>query len=243
MSSLTLLGTGTCQIEHERRASSVLLELENNFILFDCGHGIIQRLLEVGVKHNQVQHVVLSHFHPDHVSDLIPLLQAGAWSRRDPRTTDLHIYGPAGVQRLVDGLMELFGPGSFQQPVYSVIVHEVTTGHFTLGQHDFAFVSLPPAGNHGLRFTWRDRCYALTGDSYFHAEEIAFLKGVDLAVIDSGHIEDHEIVALAVASGVRTIVCSHLYREIDAPRLQREAEAWGYRGTILVGSDLLSFIL
>ncbi|MBV9617033.1 MAG: hypothetical protein JO031_16380, partial [Ktedonobacteraceae bacterium] len=49
MSSLTLLGTGTCQIEYERRASSVLLELANTFVLFDCGHGVVQRLLEIGV--------------------------------------------------------------------------------------------------------------------------------------------------------------------------------------------------
>src|SRR5215472_9523073 len=101
MSSLTLLGTGTCQIEHERRASSVLLELDQTYVLFDCGHGVVQRLLEAGVRHNQLQHIVLSHFHPDHVSDLVPFLQAGAWSRDDPRTTDVHIYGPVGVKKLV----------------------------------------------------------------------------------------------------------------------------------------------
>ncbi len=123
------------------------------------------------------------------------------------------------------------------------MVHEVTEKDLTIGSHTFEFLSLPPAGNHGLRFRWRDRSYALTGDSYFHAEEIAFLENVDLAVIDSGHVEDCEIVNLAVASQARTIVCSHLYREIDAKRLQAEAELQGYQGTILVGRDLLSFVL
>jgi ribonuclease BN (tRNA processing enzyme) len=103
VSSLTLLGTGTCQIEHERRASSVLLELDGTHILFDCGHGIVQRLLEVGVEHNQLQHIVFSHFHADHISDIIPFLQAGAFSRRNPRTSDVHIYGPAGVHAIIDG--------------------------------------------------------------------------------------------------------------------------------------------
>lgn len=251
MSSLTLLGTGTCQIEHERRASSVLLELDHTHILFDCGHGVIQRLLEVGVSHHQVSHIVLSHFHPDHVSDLVPLLQAGAWSRHDPRTSDLHIYGPVGVKRLLHGLFQLFSPNSFQQPTYQVLVHELSekAKEFTigpigpLGSHCFEFLSLPPASNHGLRFQWRGRRYALTGDSYFHPEEIAFLENVDLAVIDSGHIEDNDIVDLAVASQARTIICSHLYREINAKQLQAEAESKGYQGTILVGRDLLSFLL
>ena len=243
MNRLQLLGTGTCQIESERRASSVLLELDHTYILFDCGHGIIQRLKEIGIRHNQLQHIVISHFHPDHVSYLIPLLHASAWSRQDPRTTDLHIYGPPGIKQFMDGLFHLFGPTAFQQPAFEIIVHEITEEEFQIGTLRFEFLSLPPAGNHGLRFTWNGKQYAITGDSNFHQQEIAFLNHVDLAIIDSGHLEDHEIVELAVASQAHHIVCSHLYREIDAPRLQAEAQRKGYRGTILVGHDLLSFLI
>jgi ribonuclease BN (tRNA processing enzyme) len=243
MSRLTLLGTGTCQVEFERRASSVLVELEGTPILFDCGHGVLQRLLEAGVQHWQVQHIVLSHFHPDHVSDLIPLLHAGAWSRRNPRKDDLHIYGPAGVHNLINTLMTLFKPGSFQQSSYTISVEELCEGPFRIAGYDFESISLPPAGNHGLRFTWRGKRYALTGDSSFHEQEIAFLHNADLAVIDSGHLEDEEIVELAVASQARHIVCSHLYREIHAQQLQEQARRKGYRGEISVGYDLLTFLL
>ncbi len=243
MSSMTLLGTGTCQIEMERRASSVLVELEGTPILFDCGHGIVQRLLEVGVQHNELHHIVLSHFHPDHVSDLIPFLQAGAWSKHNSRTSDLHIYGPLGVRELIDGILRVFGPANFQQSSYAIVVHEVTEEQLQIGSHHFDFVSLPPAGNHGLRFTWNEKLYAITGDSHFHEAEIAFLRNVDLAVIDSGHLEDSEIVELAVASQAKTLVCSHLYREIHAPRLQASAASRGYEGTIIVGRDLMSCVI
>ena len=243
MSSITLLGTGTCQVEHERRASSVLLDLDGRPILFDCGHGIVQRLLEAGVQHNQLNHIILSHFHPDHVSDLIPLLHAGAWSRRDPPRTNLHIYGPAGTQKLVDGLMSVFGASSFTQPSYAVQVHEVMEGPFEIGTHHFEFISLPPANNHGLRFTWNGKRYAITGDSHFHEQEIAFLSQVDLAIIDSGHLEDAEIVKLAAQSQAKVIVCSHLYRELDAINLQSQASDAGYRGTIVIGRDFMSFVL
>ena len=243
MSSITLLGTGTCQIEYERRASSVLLDIDGLPILFDCGHGTVQRLLEAGIQHNQLNHIILSHFHPDHVSDLIPLLHAAAWSRRNPRRTNLHIYGPAGTQKLVDGLMSVFGAASFTQPSYAVQLHEVTEGPFEIDTRHFEFISLPPANNHGLRFTWNGKRYAITGDSHFHEQEIAFLSQVDLAVIDSGHPSDAEIVELAVRSQAKVIVCSHLYRELDAINLQSLASDAGYRGTIVIGRDLMSFVL
>jgi len=243
MSSITLLGTGTCQIEYERRASSVLLDIDGLPILFDCGHGTVQRLLEAGIQHNQLNHIILSHFHPDHVSDLIPLLHAAAWSRRNPRRTNLHIYGPAGTQKLVDGLMSVFGAASFTQPSYAVQLHEVTEGPFEIDTRHFEFISLPPANNHGLRFTWNGKRYAITGDSHFHEQEIAFLSQVDLAIIDSGHPSDAEIVELAVRSQAKVIVCSHLYRELDAINLQSLASDAGYRGTIVIGRDLMSFVL
>lgn len=243
MSSLTLLGTGTCQIEFERRASSVLLELDGTRILFDCGHGVVQRLLEAGVHHNTLHHIILSHFHPDHVSDLIPFLQAGAWSRRDPRTTDLHIYGPAGVHKVIDGLISIFGVNSFKQPAYEVLVQEIDQAGFTINSLHFESISLPPAGNRGIRFTCNNRLYAITGDSHFHTEELAFLREVDFAIIDAGHISDDEIVTLAASSQPRVLVCSHLYRELDAAHLQREAVRRGYTGTILVGRDLMTFML
>lgn len=243
MSSITLLGTGTCQVEHQRRASSVLLELNGLPILFDCGHGVVQRLLEAGVRHDQLNHIVLSHFHPDHVSDLVPLMQAGAWSRRDPRSTDLHIYGPPGAQRLIDGLMRPFNAASFSQPSYQVRVHEITADSFSIEEHHFDFIDLPPASNHGLRFTWNGKRCAITGDSHFHQQEIAFLRGVELAIIDAGHPQDEEIVQLAAQSQARVIVCSHLYRELDIVQLQKQANAARYTGTLVVGRDLMSFVL
>jgi ribonuclease BN (tRNA processing enzyme) len=89
MARLALIGTGTCQLEDGRTASSVLVELDGLRLVFDCGRGVAARLAELGYRQDQLRHVVVSHFHADHVSDLVPLLQAGSWSRTDPRSRDL----------------------------------------------------------------------------------------------------------------------------------------------------------
>jgi ribonuclease BN (tRNA processing enzyme) len=240
MSNITLLGTGTSQITLERRASSVLIGLDDTKILFDCGHGVLQRLLEIGVHPNNINHIILSHFHPDHVSDLIPFLHTGAKAKHNPRTTDLHVYGPLELRSFIDKIENLFKPDTFRLPSYKIIVHEIGEEDFRIGPYSFEFVSLPPYENHGLRFTWNGKSFAITGDSYFHDQEIDFLKNVDLAIIDAGHLEEDKIVELSVASQAKFIICSHIYGEIDRSRLQALASAKGYRGTIEVGRDLLS---
>ena len=149
---MVLLGTGTCQLQTHRMASSALIELEDLRLVFDFGRGVANRLAELGLRQDDVEHVVLSHFHPDHLSDLIPYLQAAAWSRIDPRTRDLHVYGPIGLEVQLMRLLSLFGPDNLTRPHYRVRLHEIRGERFTVGGRDFDFCDLPPADNHGLRF-------------------------------------------------------------------------------------------
>lgn len=253
---LVLLGTGTCQLQAHRRASSVLLELDDLRVVYDMGRGIADRLAERGLRQDDVRHIVLSHFHADHVSDLVPYLQAAAWSRIDPRSVDLHVWGPRGVEVQMARILGLFGPDELTRPSWRVHVHEVRGDVLEIEGRDtrrrFDWRELPPAGNHGLRFVIGDdggggesprRTIALTGDSSFHDAEVDFLHDVDLAVFDSGHLEDHEIVELAVRSRARLLVASHVYRELDVARLEAEARARGFEGRLILGEDGMRFDL
>ena len=240
---IVLLGTGTCQLQQDRMASSVLIELDGLRLVFDFGRGIAQRLTQIGLRQDDIEHVVLSHFHPDHLSDLIPFLQAASWSRIDPRQRDLHIYGPLGVEVQLMRLLGLFGPDQLTREHFRVRLHEVRTHRIDIGEHRFEFGDLPPAGNHGLKFSHGGKTYAMTGDSSFHDQEITFLNEVDLAIIDAGHLDDREIVELAVRSKAHQIVCSHLYRELDIQALNQQAQDSGYRGRLVLGHDLMSFEL
>ena len=235
---LVLLGTGTCQLEPGRAATAALLELGDLRLVYDFGRGVATRLVGLGLRQDDVRHVVLSHFHPDHLADLIPDLQAAAWARIDPRHEDLHIWGPKGLEVQLMRLLALFEVDNLVRPEhYRVILHEERGESLEIEGHRFVYADLPPAGNHGLGFEAGERRYALTGDSCYHDEEVAFLQGVDVAVIDSGHLEDEEIVELAVRSGASRIVCSHLYREIDGEALTARAAKRGYGGRIEEARD------
>lgn len=249
MNRLVLLGTGTCQLQQHRMATSALVELGDLRLVFDFGRGVAQRLAGLGFAQDDVEHVVLSHFHPDHLSDLIPYVHAAAWSRIDCRRRDLHVYGPEGLEVQMMRLLSLFGPHDLARPEhFRVVLHEVAGERLELtgrdGEtHAFVYGDLPPVGNHGLKHTRGGTSFALTGDSHFHDQEVEFLRGVDLAVIDSGHLSDDQIVELAVRTGAGRVVCSHLYRELDAAALGERAAARGYGGQIEVGEDGMSFEL
>lgn len=240
---IVLLGTGTCQLQTHRKASSVLVELDDLRLVYDLGRGTADRTAELGLTQDDVEHVVLSHFHPDHLTDLIPYLQAACWSQVDPRTRDLHIYGPFGLEVQLMRLLSLFGPEILASESFRVRLHEIRSDQLVIGAHTFDFVDLPPADNRGLRFTHGGRTYAFTGDSDFHPQEIDFLRGVDLAVIDAGHPTDEQILKLAAATQVPRIVCSHLYRELDEEEINQRARAEGYAGRLIVGRDLMEFEL
>ena len=241
---LVLLGTGTCQLRPERRASSVLIEVGESRVVYDMGRGIADRLAELGVCQDDVGQVLISHFHADHISDLVPYLHAASWSQIDPRSRDLEIVGPPGLERLLEAILGAIGRDSLIRPGgYGVRILEAEAGPLRIGGLSGEYVSLPPAGNHGFAFTRNDRRVAITGDSGFHREEVEFLRGADLAVIDSGHLSDEEIVRLAVDCGARTIVCSHLYRELDIAALGSAAAARGYDGELRVGVDGMSLPL
>lgn len=247
---IVLLGTGTCQLQDERKASSVLVEIGDLRLVYDFGRGIADRVASLGLRQDDVRHVVLSHFHPDHVSDLVPWLQAASWSRIDPRAEDLHVWGPRGLEVQMHRLLGLFdvdnlvpagprgsGSGSGDDRPWRLHVHEERGDRLEIDGRTFAFVDLPPAGNRGLRFTAHGKTVALTGDSFFHDPAIDFLRDVDLGVFDSGHLEDDEIVELAARSNARLLVASHVYRELDIDDLQARARERGFTGRLVVGYD------
>ena len=238
---ITLLGTGTCQLQTHRAGSSVLVELEDLLFVYDTGRGISLRLVEKGIRQDDLQHIVLSHFHPDHISDLIPLLHASCWSRTDPRTKDLHIYGPIGLEVQLMRLLSLFGPDELKRDTFQIHLHEVREEEFVIGKHRFAFVSLPPFNNKGLKFEVAGKRYAFTGDSNIHEQEIAFLSDVEMAIIDAGHPTDKEVVELASKTQVPKLVLSHLYRETDEKEIRQQASQSGYTGELIVGKDFMSF--
>jgi ribonuclease BN (tRNA processing enzyme) len=89
-----------------RCGTSVLIEVDGEVTVLDCGCGGVHRLAEAGYDANQVRNVLITHCHADHVADL-GSIASFAWSsgrNGDNRARRLDIYGPTGITDYEVGL-------------------------------------------------------------------------------------------------------------------------------------------
>ena len=104
---IVLLGTGCPNVDPGRLGPAQLVLHGDITLLIDCGSGVTQRLIAAGTTGRDVDALLLTHLHSDHLVDLFQLISTSWQQGRDrpPR-----IFGPSGTRRFVDGLMETWRP-------------------------------------------------------------------------------------------------------------------------------------
>ena len=96
---LTLLGTGCPSLDFKRCGSSNLVSTKKTKILVDCGSGVTQRLHQSKNSLADIDALLLTHLHTDHVIDLYQVI-ISSW--HSDRTSSWKIYGPKGTKKFID---------------------------------------------------------------------------------------------------------------------------------------------
>lgn len=106
---LTLLGTGAGRPSRLRNVTSMALKLPSpstSVWLFDAGEGTQHKLLDTPIKLNRIDRIFITHLHGDHVFGLPGLLSTRAY---DGGVDPVTIYGPPGLQKMVETLFTVSG--------------------------------------------------------------------------------------------------------------------------------------
>lgn len=72
---IVFTGTGSGRSSLNRFHSSFLIRSDSYNLLIDAGDGISRALLRLGIEFKEIDGVLITHFHPDHYSGLITLIQ------------------------------------------------------------------------------------------------------------------------------------------------------------------------
>jgi ribonuclease Z len=206
---IVFLGTGCPVVSTERYGPAQLILAEGARILVDCGSGVTQRLVAAGTPGRDLDALLLTHLHSDHLVDLYQLVVSSWHQGRD---RPLPVYGPPGTRRYVDGLMALWEPelslriAHEKRPSTDALKVEVT--EIAAGQ-TLAFGGLavevvevdhkPVRHAFGFVFRAGGCTLALSGDTRRCAALIAAARGADLLV--------HEVFVhreMPVVPGVRS---------------------------------------
>ncbi len=102
---ITLLGTGCPAVDIERYGPAQVVRHGGHTVLVDCGSGVTQRLLGAGLSGRDLDAVLLTHLHSDHLVDLFQLI-VSSWHQGRDRPQ--RVFGPPGTRAYVDGLMALW---------------------------------------------------------------------------------------------------------------------------------------
>lgn len=244
MTRLTILGSGTAVPSGERFPAGYLLATPAARLMVDCGPGTLRRLAQAGTTLDQLDAVLLTHYHTDHCADLAALLfalRAPRYAGRRP----LHVLGAPGLQRLVDKLTEAW---PWLQPRgYELVLRELTPGTFALADAEVTAVPIRhTAQSLGYRITAGDGTIAFTGDADECEELVELARTAHTLVCEAstpdgqkldGHLTPALAAGYATRAGVTRLVLTHFYPECEGHDL-RAAAARHFAGDIVLAEDL-----
>lgn len=119
--SIIFLGTGGSWPTVKRNVSSIALKRAGEIILFDCGEGTQRQFQKSSLSYMQISKIFITHFHGDHFLGLPGLIQT---MQLNDREIPLHIYGPKGIDNLLEKILSL----GYFKPNYPIISHVVKEG-------------------------------------------------------------------------------------------------------------------
>ncbi len=229
---ITILGSGTCVPSLVRKPSSLLVTKDGLNILIDAGPGIMGQLIKTGMSIDEIDIILLSHFHLDHCADIAPFLFSSKYPEFT-RTKKLSLMGGTGLKELYERLNKAYN-GAMEMPdTYFDIREFQENGQIDLGQNGMR-LSYSKVDHKPESLAYRiddtssvmSKSYSMvySGDTQYSEELIRLSKNADILICESAVPDDHEVPGhctpsragqIATNANVKKLVLTHLYPSCD----------------------------
>lgn len=137
---LWTVGTSSAVPTKDRGLAANLIEFNGERILFDCGEGTQRTLMSEKLGIMKINKVFISHWHADHFSGLLGLIQT---LELEGRERPLYIYGPPRTEEFTDRILDT---GYFNRS-YDIFVEDIVEGEEIVGE-DYRII--PFEVDHGI---------------------------------------------------------------------------------------------
>jgi ribonuclease Z len=205
MPKLIILGTSNAipSLEHEN--THMILMGATRTVLIDCANNPVVHLQRAGVEINKLSDLILTHFHPDHVSGL-PQLLMNLWlmGRQEP----LSIFGLDHTLERVEKMMNLYGWTEWPK-FFPVTMHQIPDTELAVVIDNQEYRILASPVKHfiptiGLRFEFKDshKVVAYSCDTEPCPQVTRLATGADVLIHEaSGDFPGHSSARQAGEAG------------------------------------------
>jgi len=107
LSEIVFIGTSDAFGAGGRRQSAVFARGERGGMLFDCGATTNTGLAQLGISRDEIDVILISHFHGDHFGGIPTFLYASLYT--DARRHPIEIVGPPEIEARVHALSRAMG--------------------------------------------------------------------------------------------------------------------------------------
>jgi len=244
--TLGTVGGPVLSLERAQPANAVVVV--DRVYLVDAGNGVGRQLLAAGLDVRKVDNIFITHNHDDHNADWGTLMGL-AWSTG--RRADIHVWGPAGTERMLGGFLQYFAPNArirmadakgLRRPEDMFKAHDIQSSGLVFKDDVVTVTAVenchfhpdPAGGQRGddksfaFRFQTPDRVIVFSGDTGRCPAMTEFARGADILfheVVDLPSIEQllqRELPPVLAQGLYQHMVQDHTTAE-DVGRLARDA--------------------
>ncbi|WP_322807822.1 ribonuclease Z [Thermanaerothrix sp.] len=248
MARVVILGSAYAIADEHRENTHLAVVEEDQILLIDAPGSPIARLMRAGLSWRQIHALIITHFHPDHVSGA-PLLLMDLWllGRKEP----LNVYGPAHAMERLEAMMNLYEwkkwPGFYPVKFVALPENEMT-----------CFIDSPlwrvysaPVKHFlptlGLRIELATGSIAYSSDTEPCENVIRLAQGVNILLHEAagegpGHTSPEQAGRIATQAGAGALYLIH------TPPLS-QPEAWiaqarqAFNGPVYLARDLFQIMV
>ena len=248
---LIILGSGTSIPLSYRASPSMAIFMDDRPTLFDMGPGTLRQLARIGISHDRIKHIYISHFHPDHTADLIHFL----FVTQNPEILDKRdsftITGPVGIKEFVKNLQKTYRQWLDIPPKIMKIDELDITCPDKKEYKGYSVLSRPTnhsMGSLAFRINTREgKNFVYSGDTELCDGILKLARNSDLLILEcafpesrpgKGHLTPSQAGSIADEANAKKLLLIHFYPEALATDISEDCRKT-YKGELILGRDLL----
>lgn len=242
---ITVLGNNGPYPRAGGACSGYLLETEHTKILLDCGNGTLSRLQQKINIFADLDMIILTHLHSDHISDALVLKYA------------LGIRNIKGAQKSIP----LYAPnepkGDFEKLQYHNAYELKTIEESMEISHKGLSIKFKrmdhPVECYGLQVIDKNKKFVYSGDTRSCEAILELADKADLLLCEAGLLEKDKTATTAHLSAkeageigakcqVKKLLLTHFWPEYDLEEIYKEAKTT-YEGDLELSKEMESYVV